>query len=264
MARICYISVKHPLNDAAIAPSFNQPLIRRIFLPFFKYKQPITIFPQRQPKRMVAETPRKAASYLRKTHLHSCHEEFKEDIIAHSGAGGYSQEDNLWLKESNLGNAPEVLAAYHACQDEMKSWEALQVYTLVNEDELRKLGVEIIDSKVVFKVKVDKYSNPYRHKCRIVARGFQESNQGETFAPMAHPVTIRTMIAIAEANGWYMKQGDVKTAYLNAKLEKPVSDDGDLKYYLGVHYTRDCGYVIANQTGYLQRVLKRYWMDKCK
>eukprot|EP00961_Rhodomonas_salina_P288361 3896625-Rhodomonas_salina.1 len=43
-----------------------------------------------------------------------------------------------------------------------------------------------------------------------------------------------------------------------------VSDYGDLKYYLGVHYTRDGGNVIANQTGYLERVLKRYCMDKCK
>eukprot|EP00961_Rhodomonas_salina_P262214 3543703-Rhodomonas_salina.1 len=43
-----------------------------------------------------------------------------------------------------------------------------------------------------------------------------------------------------------------------------VSDDWDLKYYLGVHYTRDGGDVIANQMGYLERVLKRYGMDKCK
>eukprot|EP00961_Rhodomonas_salina_P268725 3631492-Rhodomonas_salina.1 len=43
-----------------------------------------------------------------------------------------------------------------------------------------------------------------------------------------------------------------------------VSDDRDLKYYLGVHYTRDSGDVVANQTGYLERVLKRYGMDKCK
>eukprot|EP00961_Rhodomonas_salina_P073447 987278-Rhodomonas_salina.1 len=39
---------------------------------------------------------------------------------------------------------------------------------------------------------------------------------------MAHPVTIRTLIAIAVAKGWYMRQGDVKTAYLNAELPKPV------------------------------------------
>eukprot|EP00961_Rhodomonas_salina_P091400 1230789-Rhodomonas_salina.1 len=244
----------------------------------------------------------------------------------------------------------------------MKSWEVLQVFKLVDESKLRKQGVEIINSKVVFKVKVDEHSNPYRHKCRIVARGFQESNQEETFAPMAHPIMIRTMIVIAVANGWYMKQGDVKTAYLNANLEKPVylqplkgiepiigggkimelqkavyglgasgrlwwqtftqknrdfgmtsitsddcvfsikqgdsvlivaivvddvlmignneslrqewytfmhgffkvSDDGDLKYYLGVHYTSNCGDLIATQTGYLERVLKRYGMDKCK
>eukprot|EP00961_Rhodomonas_salina_P206231 2783921-Rhodomonas_salina.3 len=241
-------------------------------------------------------------------------------------------------------NRPEKEAAewWKSVCEEMKSWEVLQVFKLVDESELRKQGIEIIDSKVVFKVKVDEHSNPYRHKCRIVARGFQESDQGETFAPMAHPIMIRTLmsrIAIAVANGWYMKQGDVKTAYLNANLEKPVylrppkgiepiigggkimelrkavyglcasgrlwwqtftqknrdfgmtsitsddcvfsikrgdsvlivaivvddvSDYGNLKYYLGVHYTSSSGDLIATQTGYLERVLKRYGMDTCK
>lgn len=54
-------------------------------------------------------------------------EEFEvEDITAHRGASrnvqylvrfaGYGPEDDLWLKEKNLENAPEMLAAYHACQ----------------------------------------------------------------------------------------------------------------------------------------------------
>ena len=43
-----------------------------------------------------------------------------------------------------------------------------------------------------------------------------------------------------------------------------VSDDGELKYYLGVHYQRDGGDVIATQTGYIERMLKRYGMENCK
>eukprot|EP00961_Rhodomonas_salina_P255881 3457913-Rhodomonas_salina.1 len=39
---------------------------------------------------------------------------------------------------------------------------------------------------------------------------------------MAHPITIRTIVALAVANSWWMSQGDVKTAYLNADLPKPV------------------------------------------
>eukprot|EP00961_Rhodomonas_salina_P130479 1756614-Rhodomonas_salina.1 len=43
-----------------------------------------------------------------------------------------------------------------------------------------------------------------------------------------------------------------------------VSDDGELKYYLGVHYQRVEGDLIASQSGYLERVLKRYSMENCK
>eukprot|EP00961_Rhodomonas_salina_P035496 477588-Rhodomonas_salina.1 len=39
---------------------------------------------------------------------------------------------------------------------------------------------------------------------------------------MAHPVTIRTIVSVAVANGWYLRQADVKTAYLNAELPEPV------------------------------------------
>eukprot|EP00961_Rhodomonas_salina_P151306 2036860-Rhodomonas_salina.2 len=253
---------------------------------------------------------------------------------------------------------------WKSVMEEIGSWEALKVYKLVDEDELKHCDVEIIDSKVVFKLKLDEYNNPFRYKCRIVARGFQESDAGDTFAQMAHPITIRTLISIAVAKGWSIRQGNVKTAYLHAQLPKPiylrpprglekllgsgkllelrkavyglgasgrlwwqtftdknkelgmesitpddcvfrlttkdgsvliivivvddvliignsnelrnkwfafmnksfeVTDDCDLKYYLGVHYTRDAnGDLIASQSGYLERVLARFGMTKCK
>eukprot|EP00961_Rhodomonas_salina_P183629 2478559-Rhodomonas_salina.1 len=43
-----------------------------------------------------------------------------------------------------------------------------------------------------------------------------------------------------------------------------VSDEGELKYYLGVHYQRVDSDLIASQSGYLERVLKRYGMENCK
>eukprot|EP00961_Rhodomonas_salina_P272419 3681258-Rhodomonas_salina.1 len=51
---------------------------------------------------------------------------------------------------------------------------------------------------------------------------------------MAHPITIRTLIALAVANGWYLRQGDVKTAYLNAELPKPVYLRPPNEIYFGV------------------------------
>eukprot|EP00961_Rhodomonas_salina_P146230 1968400-Rhodomonas_salina.1 len=57
-----------------------------------------------------------------------------------------------------------------------------------------------------------------RYKARFVARVFQQEGLEfiDTFAPVAHPVTIRTIVALAATNRWSLKQSDVKTAYLNA------------------------------------------------
>eukprot|EP00961_Rhodomonas_salina_P030533 410797-Rhodomonas_salina.2 len=62
---------------------------------------------------------------------------------------------------------------WQAICDEINSWQELGVFKLVDENELRKQQVEIIDGKIVLKLKVDEYSNPVRHKARVVARGFQ-------------------------------------------------------------------------------------------
>eukprot|EP00961_Rhodomonas_salina_P251986 3406538-Rhodomonas_salina.1 len=43
-----------------------------------------------------------------------------------------------------------------------------------------------------------------------------------------------------------------------------VSDDCDLRWYLGVNYVRQGGDLIATQTAYLDRVLERYGMTNCK
>eukprot|EP00961_Rhodomonas_salina_P203842 2750502-Rhodomonas_salina.1 len=43
-----------------------------------------------------------------------------------------------------------------------------------------------------------------------------------------------------------------------------VSDDGDLRWYLGVNYVLQGGDLIAMQTAYLDRVLERYGMTDCK
>eukprot|EP00961_Rhodomonas_salina_P220478 2980702-Rhodomonas_salina.1 len=63
-----------------------------------------------------------------------------------------------------------------------------------------------------------------RYKARFVARGFQQEGLEfiDTFAPVAHLVTIHTIVALAATNGGSIKQSDVKTVYLNAELDKPI------------------------------------------
>jgi len=82
----------------------------------------------------------------------------------------------------------------------------------------------VIESKLVYKLKLDAFNIPIRYKARLVARGFQQTGVEmiDAFAPMAHPTTIRLLVSIAAANGWDIKQADISTAYLSAKLPEMI------------------------------------------
>ena len=112
---------------------------------------------------------------------------------------------------------------YASVMDEINSWIKLEVFEEVDITSI-PAGQRPIGSKIVFKLKLDKENQPIRCKAHIVACGFQQQDlyTVKTFAPMAHPVTIRTIIALAVSEGWYLKQSDVKTAYLSATLEEPL------------------------------------------
>ena len=59
--------------------------------------------------------------------------------------------------------------------------------------------------KWVFKVNTRSDGSVERYKARLVTRGFQQEqgrDYNETFAPVAHMTTIRTLIVIAVVHRW--------------------------------------------------------------
>ena len=77
----------------------------------------------------------------------------------------------------------------------------------------------------MFKTKLDQQGRVARYKARLVAQGFSQvpgRDFLETYAPVARPSSIRTMMAMATEQDWHLDQMDVDTAYLYAPVEEEI------------------------------------------
>ena len=83
----------------------------------------------------------------------------------------------------------------------------------------------IVGSKWVLKTKRDANGNINRHKARLVAQGYsqkQEVDYEEVFSPVARYSSIRTLLALANAQNLEVLQMDVKTAFLNGSIKHDI------------------------------------------
>jgi len=82
-----------------------------------------------------------------------------------------------------------------------------------------------VKTRFVFEIKHDAEGQKTRYKARLVAQGFNQvpgRHFDETWAPVHNTATSRALFAVAAANGWKVHHVDVKTAFLNAKMDKEM------------------------------------------
>lgn len=80
-------------------------------------------------------------------------------------------------------------------------------------------GATVIDLKILGKSKYDAFGNWEKNKGRVVAKGYQQPGDIETFAPTSAASTTRVFLSLAASLDLEVHQLDFTGAFLNAKLE---------------------------------------------
>ncbi|GKE17401.1 putative RNA-directed DNA polymerase, partial [Tanacetum coccineum] len=115
-------------------------------------------------------------------------------------------ESEKWLEAMNM---------------EMQSMKDNQVWNLVDLPP----NCKTVGSKWLFKKKTNMDGNIHTYKARLVAKGFTQTygvDYEETFSPVADIKAIRILIAITAYYDYEIWQMDVKTAFLNGRINDDV------------------------------------------
>lgn len=108
-----------------------------------------------------------------------------------------------------------------AMEAELESLRKNNTWVLV---ELPK-GRKAISNKWVLRIKRDAAGNILKYKARLCVRGFTQQrgiDYKETFASVAKMASLRVLLALAAFGNWELHHMDVKTAFLNAKLDEEI------------------------------------------
>ena len=107
-----------------------------------------------------------------------------------------------------------------AMKAEIESLNETQTWNLVP-----KRGQNIIPGRWVYKIKHDSNGNIDKFKTRYVAKGFKQIEvieYSDTFAPTSKPETFKILLALPAIENFFLKQMDIKAAYLHPKIDKEV------------------------------------------
>ena len=103
--------------------------------------------------------------------------------------------------------------------DEFAALQRQQTWSLVPA----KPGVNLVDCKWVYKLKLHSDGTIARYKARLVAKGFHQQariDYTETFSPIVKPATVKLILDIAVSFNWPLRQLDISNAFLHGILKE--------------------------------------------
>ena len=112
-------------------------------------------------------------------------------------------------------------------EEEMESMNANQVWDLVDLPP----GRRSIENKWILKIKCKADGSIERYKARLVAKGYTQEegiDYEDTFSPVVRITSVRLILAIVVHMDLELYQMDVKTVFLNGKLDEKIYMDQPL------------------------------------
>lgn len=133
----------------------------------------------------------------------------------------YERCNLVHAEPTNYNEAAEKSEWVEAMKAEIDAIERNKTWELVDLPKSKKaIGV-----KWVFRTKFNPDGSIFKHKARLVVKGFSQVagvDYGDTFAPVARHDTIRLLLALAGQKGWEVYHLDVKSAFLNGILVEEI------------------------------------------
>ena len=108
-----------------------------------------------------------------------------------------------------------------AMKSEIESLNDTETWDLVPKEK----GQNIIPGRWVYEIKHDSNGNIDKFKARYVAKCFKQIEgikYSDTFAPTSKPETFKILLALSAIENFFLKQMDVKAAYLHPKINEEV------------------------------------------
>jgi len=139
-----------------------------------------------------------------------------------------------------------------AIKEEVAAHKKLGTWSKTNCSNKQRKAVK---TRFVFDIKHDAEGKKTRYKARLVAQGFNQvpgRDFDETWAPVPDTATTRALLSVAASKDWEVHHVDVKTAFLNAKMDKEMYiklpdgvEDGSLeevcRFNLALYGTKQAG-----------------------